>query len=529
MSRRVRIIGAGLAGSEAAWQCARRNVEVELFEMRPVRSTPAHQTADFAELVCSNSLKSDSENTAPWLLKEEMRRADSLLLGIARECAVPAGHALAVDRVAFASKVTETIAREQRITVRREEISSLDENGDYLTIVATGPLTSEALADEIGRLSVPSAAEAACENGRDIAALKSSDTQNRLAQSITAENRIAQSETSPADAGEDQMDGASHNGDDISNYERASRLLSHDPNNPHLYFYDSISPIVEADSIDMSQVYMAARYDKGSADYINCPMTQEEYDGFYDALLAAQSLEEHDWEKLNYFESCLPIEEIARRGRDTLRFGPMKPVGLKDPRTGKMPYAVVQLRQENLRADSYNLVGFQNHLKFGEQARVLRLIPGLENARFLRYGQIHRNTYINSPALLNETLQMKAHPRLLFAGQICGVEGYVESIATGLMAGIHASALARGEAPVAPPRDSAFGSLVHYVTHADRKTFQPANITFDLLPALERKVRDRKERHRLQCAQALQAFDQWIDTVDSDRLEQRSQSRRRTD
>ncbi len=513
VSRRVRIIGAGLAGSEAAWQCARRNVEVELFEMRPVRSTPAHQTADFAELVCSNSLKSDSENTAPWLLKEEMRRADSLLLGIARGCAVPAGHALAVDRVAFASKVTEAIAREQRITVQREEISCLEENEDYLTIVATGPLTSEALANEIGRLSVPSAAEAACENGQDIAALKRCATQNRLAQNFTTEDSIAQSETSPADAGEDQMEGASQNGDDISNSERASGPLPHDPNNPHLYFYDSISPIVEADSIDMSRVYMAARYDKGSADYINCPMTQEEYNRFYDALLEAQSVEEHDWEKLNYFESCLPIEEIARRGRDTLRFGPMKPVGLKDPRTGKMPYAVVQLRQENLRADSYNLVGFQNHLKFGEQARVLRLIPGLENARFLRYGQIHRNTYINSPVLLRETLQMKAHPRVLFAGQICGVEGYVESIATGLMAGIHAPALARGEAPLAPPRDSAFGSLVHYVTHADPKNFQPANITFDLLPALDRKVRDRTERHRLQCELALKKFTDWIGRV----------------
>jgi methylenetetrahydrofolate--tRNA-(uracil-5-)-methyltransferase len=278
-----------------------------------------------------------------------------------------------------------------------------------------------------------------------------------------------------------------------------------------LYFYDSISPIVEADSIDMSRVYMAARYDKGSADYINCPMTAEEYGRFYDALLAAKSVEERDWEKLNYFESCLPIEEIARRGRDTLRFGPMKPVGLKDPRTGRMPYAVVQLRQENLRADSYNLVGFQNHLKFGEQARVLRLIPGLENARFLRYGQIHRNTYINGPALLRETLQMKMYPRVLFAGQICGVEGYVESIATGLMAGMHAAALVLGNELVPPPRASAFGSLTHYVTHADAKNFQPANITFDLLPALEKKVRDRKERHRLQCEAALKEFDGWMD------------------
>jgi methylenetetrahydrofolate--tRNA-(uracil-5-)-methyltransferase len=439
----IKIIGAGLAGTEAAWQCARRGLDVELFEMRPVRSTPAHQTADFAELVCSNSLKSDSENTAPWLLKEEMRRAGSLLLSIARQCAVPAGHALAVDRVTFAGRVTEEISREPRIKVRLEEVTKIDE-ADGITIIATGPLTSEALAAEIARLSASPSAE--------------------------SESRA-----------------------------------------PHLYFYDSISPIVEADSIDMSRVYMAARYDKGSADYINCPMNEEEYGRFYDALIAAPAVEEKDWENLNYFESCLPIEEIARRGRDTLRFGPMKPVGLRDPRTGKMPYAVVQLRQENLRADSYNLVGFQNHLKFGEQARVLRLIPGLENARFLRYGQIHRNTYINAPTLLQPTLQMKAHPQVFFAGQICGVEGYVESIATGLLAGMHVAALAQGVPLSAAPRASAFGSLTHYVTHADPKDFQPANITFDLLPALERKVRDRKERHRLQCEAALKEFDGWLE------------------
>lgn len=427
----VRIIGAGLAGTEAAWQCARRGAEVELWEMRPVRSTPAHQTADFAELVCSNSLKSDSENTAPWLLKEEMRRAGSLLLEIARECAVPAGHALAVDRLAFAAKVTEVVSKEPLITVRREEFTQVGE--DAITVLATGPLTSDALSQEIARLS----------------------------------------------------------------------------GSTHLFFYDSISPIVESDSIDMSKVYMAARYDKGTADYINCPMSKEEYDRFYDALLSAQSVEEKDWEKLNYFESCLPIEEIARRGRDTLRFGPMKPVGLKDPRTGKSPHAVVQLRQENLRADSYNLVGFQNHLKFGEQGGVLRLIPGLENARFLRYGQIHRNTYINSPTLLSETLQMKEHPNVLFAGQICGVEGYVESIATGLLAGIQAAALAQNSIPVSPPRASAFGSLTNYITHADPKRFQPANITFDLLPALETKVRDRQQRHKQQCERALKDFDLW--------------------
>jgi methylenetetrahydrofolate--tRNA-(uracil-5-)-methyltransferase len=271
-----------------------------------------------------------------------------------------------------------------------------------------------------------------------------------------------------------------------------------------LYFYDSISPIVEADSIDMSKVYLAARYDKGTADYINCPMSKEEYDRFLDALIDAHSVEEHDWEKLNYFEGCLPIEEIARRGRDTLRFGPMKPVGLRDPRTGRPPYAVVQLRQENLRADSYNLVGFQNHLKFGEQARVLRLIPGLENAKFLRYGQIHRNTYINAPTLLTSTLQMKMHTKVLFAGQIC-----VESIASGLLAGVIAAELATGGQPVPPPRPTAFGSLINYVTKANPKNFQPANITFDLLPALESKVRDRKQRHRMQCDLALSEFDAW--------------------
>jgi methylenetetrahydrofolate--tRNA-(uracil-5-)-methyltransferase len=447
----IKIIGAGLAGTEAAWQCARRGLDVELFEMRPLRSTPAHQTSDFAELVCSNSLKSDSENTAPWLLKEEMRRAGSLLLSIARQCAVPAGHALAVDRVTFAARVTEEISREPRIQVRREEVTKIDEAGG-ITVIATGPLTSDTLAAEIARLS--------------------------------ASPSLEPEAAAPA---------------------------------PHLYFYDSISPIVEADSIDMSRVYMAARYDKGSADYINCPMNEEEYARFYDALIAAPAVEEKDWENLNYFESCLPIEEIARRGRDTLRFGPMKPVGLRDPRTGRRPYAVVQLRQENLRADSYNLVGFQNHLKFGEQARVLRLIPGLENARFLRYGQIHRNTYINAPTLLQPTLQMKAHPQVFFAGQICGVEGYVESVATGLIAGMHVAALAQGVALSAAPRASAFGSLTHYVTHADPRDFQPANITFDLLPALERIVRDRKERHRLQCEAALKEFDTW--TAQSSKLQ----------
>ena len=437
MPTKIKIIGAGLAGSEAAWQCARRGLSVDLYEMRPVRNTPAHQTPHFAELVCSNSLKSDSENTAPWVLKEEMRRAGSLLLEIARATQVPAGHALAVDRDVFAQKVTEALEREPLVRIHREEVTSINE-ADEITIVATGPLTSDALASEIQRL---------CAN------------------------------------------------------QEGTRL----------FFYDSISPIVEADSIDMSRVYMAARYDKGTADYINCPFTREEYDRFYDALISAQSVDGHEWEKLNYFESCLPIEEIGRRGRDTLRFGPMKPVGLRDPRTGQTPYAVVQLRQENLRADSYNIVGFQNHLKFGDQAQVLRLVPGLENARFLRFGQIHRNTYINSPALLTETLQMKQHPNVLFAGQISGVEGYVESIATGLIAGITAAALASETSATSPPRASAFGSLIHYITHADSRDFQPANITFDLLPAWEQKIRDKKERHRLQCERALREFDAWLE------------------
>jgi methylenetetrahydrofolate--tRNA-(uracil-5-)-methyltransferase len=432
MTQPISIIGAGLAGSEAAWQCARRGIPVTLYEMRPVRSTPAHQTEDFAELVCSNSLKSSSEYTAPWLLKEEMSRAGSLLLAIARECAVPAGHALAVDRVRFSAKVTAVLSREPLITSRREEVTRLDPN--QVTMIATGPLTSDDLAAEIARLT----------------------------------------------------------------------------GSTRLFFYDSISPIVEADTIDRSKVYMAARYDKGTADYINCPMTKQEYDRFLDALLAAESVEEKDWENLNYFEGCLPVEEIARRGRDTLRFGPMKPVGLIDPRSGKRPYAVVQLRQENLRADSYNLVGFQNHLKFGDQTRVLRLIPGLEQARFSRHGQIHRNTYINGPELLRDTLQMKRHRNIFFAGQICGVEGYVESIATGLLAGIQAARLATGETPVGPPRACALGSLLHYVTEADPKRFQPVNITFDLLPALETRIRDRQERHQKQCEIALSAFEEWM-------------------
>ncbi len=439
---RIRIIGGGLAGPEAALTAARLGCEVDLYELRTMidgqpRLTPAHQTTEFGELVCSNSLKSESPNTAPWLLKQEMRRAGSALLRIADATAVPAGHALAVDRVEFSRQIAEAIAAEPLIRVIREEATTLDP--EQITIVASGPLTSDALSQEIQRLT----------------------------------------------------------------------------GSEHLAFYDSISPIVDAETIDMERVYFAARWDKGTADYINCPMDRAEYDRFLDALLAAEAAEAKEWEKLDYFEGCLPIEILARRGRETLRFGPMKPVGLRDPRTGRDPWAVVQLRKENLRADSYNLVGFQNHLKFGEQARVLRLIPGLENARFLRYGQIHRNTYICAPLLLDENLRLKTiEPRrLFFAGQLSGVEGYTESIATGLLAGIYAAAMARGEEPVPAPRASALGSLVHYITHADAKDFQPANITFDLLEPLEeevrKKVRDKKERKRMQCERSLAAFDAW--------------------
>ena len=450
--KKIHIIGGGLAGPEAALQAASLGCQVILSEMRPLRSTEAHQTSDFAELVCSNSLKSESENSAPWLLKQEMRRANSFLLQAADKAAVPAGHALAVDREVFSQHVAALIAAQPNIEVRREEITHLDENDpNTITILASGPLTSSPLAAELQRLT-----------GAD-----------------------------------------------------------------HLAFYDSISPIVDASTIDMDRVYFAARWDKGTADYINCPFTKEEYEAFIDALATAEKIEQKTWEALpengavttaqaglQYFEGCLPIEETARRGRDTLRFGPMKPAGLTNPKTGRWPYAAVQLRQENLRADSYNLVGFQNSLKFGEQARVLRMIPGLEHATFLRYGQIHRNTYIHAPSLLTETLQLKQHPSIMIAGQLSGVEGYTESIASGLLAGRYAAALAHGNQPTPAPRLTANGSLTHYITHADTKKFQPANITFDLLVPLEeelrKKIRDKKERHRIQCERALEAWNTWL-------------------
>jgi methylenetetrahydrofolate--tRNA-(uracil-5-)-methyltransferase len=436
----LHIIGGGLAGSEAAWQIARAGLRVVLHEMRPVRSTPAHQTSRLAELVCSNSLKSDQGPSASWLLKEELRRLDSLLIGIADRTRVPGGHALTVDRAVFAAEVTRAIESEPLIELRREEIAAIPDDG--VTMIATGPLTSDALATEIARLT-----------GAD-----------------------------------------------------------------RLYFYDSISPIVDANTIDTSIAFRASRYGKsldGTDDYLNCPFDRDEYERFVDALLAAQSVESHVPDDTPFFEACLPIEEIARRGRDTLRFGPMKPMGLVDPRTPRRPYAVVQLRQENLRADSYNLVGFQNHLKFGEQARILRMIPGLERAEFFRFGQIHRNTYINAPALLTATLQLRARPSIFFAGQISGVEGYVESIATGLIAGRHAAALALCEQTLALPRETALGSLCHYISGADPRHYQPANIAFDLLPPLDeataRRLRhDKKARHAEICRRALESIDVFL-------------------
>ncbi|HWP44856.1 MAG TPA: methylenetetrahydrofolate--tRNA-(uracil(54)-C(5))-methyltransferase (FADH(2)-oxidizing) TrmFO [Blastocatellia bacterium] len=431
----VTVIGGGLAGSEAAWQIAERGVKVRLYEMRPLRQTPAHRTANLAEVVCSNSLKSDEPGTAPYLLKEELRRGGSLLISIAHETSVPAGAALAIDREKFSGEVSRRVQSHPLIEIVREEAVAIPAEGPV--VIATGPLTSPALSDEIARIT----------------------------------------------------------------------------GSAHLYFYDAISPIVDAETINYDIVFRAARYDKGGADYLNCPMSEEQYNRFYDALVAAEAVPLHDFEQTMYFEGCLPIEELARRGRSTLCYGPMKPVGLRDPHTGRRPFAAVQLRQENLLADSYNMVGFQNHLKFGEQKRVLRLIPGLEQAEFVRFGQIHRNTFICAPRVLRETLQMREHPRILFAGQISGVEGYIEAMATGFMAGVHAANLARGRAPSAPPRRTAMGGLVHYIANADAKSFQPMNITFALLPPLEeadrRRLRRKADRHRFQVELALKDFDQW--------------------
>jgi len=432
----VIVIGGGFAGVEAAWQAARLGARVRLYEMRPVRQTPAHRSDKLAEIVCSNSLKSDEPGTASFLLKEELRRGNSLVLEVAAATRVPAGAALAVDRHQFAALITKRIEEEPNIELIREEVSEIPES--EVAIIATGPLTSEALTAEVMKLT-----------------------------------------------GADQ-----------------------------LYFYDAIAPIVAAESIDTSIAFKAARYDKGGDDYLNCPFNEEQYAAFYSALIEAKSVPLQRFEETRWFEACLPIEELARRGVDTLRFGPMKPVGLRDPLTGREPYAAVQLRQENLLADAYSLVGFQNHLRYGEQARVLRLVPGLENVEFLQYGQIHRNTYICSPRVLQATMQMRDRSNVFFAGQITGVEGYIESVAMGWLAGVNAARLVFGQDLIEAPHRSAIGGLARYVSQTQAKNFQPVNVTFALLPPLEepqdRRIRKKRERRERQIELALIEWDNWL-------------------
>jgi len=435
--KEVIVIGGGLAGVEAAWQVARAGTNVRLYEMRPVRQTPAHRSDKLAEIVCSNSLKSDEPGTASYLLKEELRRGGSLVMDVASATRVPAGAALAVDRHAFAQEITARIEAEPRIELVREEVVQIPEAD--ICIIASGPLSSDALTEQIMKIT-----------------------------------------------GGDQ-----------------------------LYFYDAIAPIVSADSVDKNIAFRAARYDKGGDDYLNCPLDPEQYENFYQALIEANSVPLQRFEETRWFEACLPIEELARRGVDTLRYGPMKPVGLRDPKTGREPYAAVQLRQENLMADAYSLVGFQNHLRYGEQARVLRLIPGLENVEFLQFGQIHRNTYICSPRVLSPTMQMRERRNVFFAGQITGVEGYVESVAMGWLAGTNSARLALNEPLIEAPMHSAIGSLARYVAKADPKNFRPVNITFALLPPLAelqtRRVRKKRERRELQIESALREWDAWLE------------------
>jgi methylenetetrahydrofolate--tRNA-(uracil-5-)-methyltransferase len=438
--KEINIIGGGLAGVEAAWQAATGGARVKLFEMRPVQQTPAHRTDKLAEIVCSNSLKTDEAGTAPYLLKEELRRGKSLAMEAAAATKIPAGAALAVDRGKFSEYITERIENHPNIEIVRAEAKKI--SPDEITVIATGPLTSDALTLEIMKLT-----------------------------------------------GDDQ-----------------------------LYFYDAIAPIVAADSIDMSIAFKAARYGKGGDDYVNCPFNKEQYETFYNALVEAKSVPLKRFEDTKWFEACLPIEELARRGVDTLRFGCMKPKGLYEPQTGREPYAAVQLRQENLMADAYSLVGFQNHLRYGEQKRILQLVPGLENCDVLQYGQIHRNTFINSPKVLNATLQTKKNANLFFAGQITGVEGYVESVGTGWLAGLNAARLASGESLITAPTSSAIGALCRYVSNVETKNFQPVNITFGLLKELplelRKKYRNKRERHQIQVGLALEEWNKWLSEIE---------------
>jgi methylenetetrahydrofolate--tRNA-(uracil-5-)-methyltransferase len=435
--KKIIIAGAGLAGSEAAWQAAERGVKVELYEMRPEHMTPAHKTGEFAELVCSNSLRGAGLENAVGVLKEEMRRLGSVVMEAADATKVPAGGALAVDRHGFSQRITEKVSNHPNVTVIHKELTEIPMEDDAVTIVATGPLTAGALAEDIKK-------------------------------------RVGQG---------------------------------------YFYFYDAAAPIVTLESVDMTRAWRASRYDKGEAAYINCPMTKEEYTAFWNALVTAEKAPTHDFEKEIFFEGCMPVEVMASRGEDTLLFGPLKPVGLDDPRTGKRPYAVVQLRQDNAEGTLYNIVGFQTHLKWPEQRRVFAMIPGLENAEFVRYGVMHRNTFINSPLALLPTMQLKDEPRLFFAGQMTGVEGYVESASSGLVAGINAARLVMGKEPVVFPEATAHGALCHYITTADSKKFQPMNLNFGLMPKPAERIRDKKLKKQKIAEAALAALDDFLPTV----------------
>ena len=420
----INVIGAGLAGSEAAWQIAKRGIKVRLYEMRPVKQTPAHHTDKFAELVCSNSLRADTLTNAVGVLKEEMRKLNSVIIGSADACAVPAGGALAVDRHEFAAKVTDSVKNHENVTVINEEVTEIP---DGPTVIASGPLTSPGLSQSLKELT-----------------------------------------------GED-----------------------------YLYFYDAAAPILEKESINMDKVYLKSRYDKGEAAYLNCPMTEEEFNRFYEALISAETAELKEFEKEVYFEGCMPIEVMAKRGIKTMLFGPMKPVGLEDPRTGKRPFAVVQLRQDDAAGTLFNIVGFQTHLKWGAQKEVIHLIPGLENAEIVRYGVMHRNTFINSPKVLKATYQFKGREDLFFAGQMTGVEGYVESAASGLIAGINAARFVTGEQPLEFPAETAMGSMAKYITTANPDHFQPMNANFGLFPDLPVKIKGKQERNLQHADRAL--------------------------
>ena len=429
MEKKVIVIGAGLAGSEAAWQLAKRGVNVDLYEMRPKKMTPAHKTQNFAELVCSNSLRANNITNAVGLLKEEMRRLDSLIIKCADATQVPAGGALAVDRDKFSEMITETIKNHPNINVIEEEITQIPK-GDIPVVVATGPLTSDALSQ------------------------------------------------------------------DIRTYTKQEGL----------YFYDAAAPIIEKDSIDMNKVYLKSRYDKGEAAYLNCPMTKDEFFNFYNALITAEAAPLKEFEKEIYFEGCMPFEEMAKRGEKTLLFGPMKPVGLEDPKTDKRPYAVVQLRQDNSEGTLYNIVGFQTHLKWGEQKRIINLIPGLENANIVRYGVMHRNTYLNSPQLLEKTYKLKEEKNIYFAGQITGVEGYVESAASGIVAALNAL-YNQEDKQIIFPTETMIGAMANYIVDNTSKNFQPMNANFGIIKPLPERIKDKKEKYERYANRSLEILE----------------------